>query len=589
MDKEAIFDLDIERIQQENLKNIVLKASSIRTDNYMKLAEILENSPQLERLSINVKDGNDKFWNNFFKVLMPQDGIFSIDPSKIELTVDIEKFNCDIYKYIENLKIKSNDIGKFKQIEEKFPNLKKITLVEPCISIEDIINNSNTIFDMTKYMRCMSFAASVDVNTIRDSLKMRGIDENYIISDDGLCIINKEILYEKDDEPTNLRINASDIEKIDIEKLKETKDKITLIINNVSELSNTMIQKYQSAGLDIQGITVYSPENNWRQNETYDVQTYTIIRDKLEELVEGIDLNLPEKERFAEVYKRVCSNIVYDRPAAYPKTKEQEVYSKQQDANCRNLKNGLIEGKCVCAGYADILKNALAMVDIESIYIEGPVIDKKISETDFNEEKYRGSYYEKKEDGTVEIGEYHAWNKVKLDGKWYNVDSTWDATEVRLGGAPTNCLKTDEEIRNIDKKVKFGGPECNTSIDSKEIEKMFGIKHLYLGKTKIPNTKDIIKGIRFVGETYVEMGKEIKKAVINIKDFLIEKLKKDKTLKLNSPENESLPNQLESNAWDLNNWGVDSNEFRRETKNISKKVNKNYSKQTDKKEFEKEK
>ena len=71
--------------------------------------------------------------------------------------------------------------------------------------------------------------------------------------------------------------------------------------------------------------------------------------------------------------------------------------------NCRNLYNGLINGCCVCAGYAEILRNVLSCVGMESRVIWG---------------------------FPIEGGDGHAWNQVRIGGKWFNVDITNDRHQI---------------------------------------------------------------------------------------------------------------------------------------------------------------
>ena len=89
--------------------------------------------------------------------------------------------------------------------------------------------------------------------------------------------------------------------------------------------------------------------------------------------------------------------------------------------------------------------------------------------------------------------DYHAWVKVKLNGKWYNADPTWDADYVRNGLEPTHALKTDEECKK-DEKLYNPGPVCNTVFPEKSINKLFSRNNIYIGNFKIPNIKDI-KGL----------------------------------------------------------------------------------------------
>lgn len=57
----------------------------------------------------------------------------------------------------------------------------------------------------------------------------------------------------------------------------------------------------------------------------------------------------------------------------------------------------LIQQKAVCNGYAEAMALLLSCVDVENEFVTGTA-----------------------------DGELHAWNSVKLDGAWYQVDATWD-------------------------------------------------------------------------------------------------------------------------------------------------------------------
>ena len=61
-----------------------------------------------------------------------------------------------------------------------------------------------------------------------------------------------------------------------------------------------------------------------------------------------------------------------------------------------NLYRLLVKNKAVCNGYAEAMVYLLNRIGIEAIYIPSlPAMN-------------------------------HAWNKVKVDGTWYNMDATWD-------------------------------------------------------------------------------------------------------------------------------------------------------------------
>ncbi|GFN29896.1 transglutaminase domain-containing protein [Paenibacillus xylaniclasticus] len=73
----------------------------------------------------------------------------------------------------------------------------------------------------------------------------------------------------------------------------------------------------------------------------------------------------------------------------------------------------LITGKTVCQGYALLLQHMLTKAGLESRIVEG----------------------------TVSTGD-HAWNLVKLDGRWYHLDATWN------DAAPSMKTKNSGEAKN---------------------------------------------------------------------------------------------------------------------------------------------
>ena len=78
-------------------------------------------------------------------------------------------------------------------------------------------------------------------------------------------------------------------------------------------------------------------------------------------------------------------------------------------ANAHNSYGAMVEGKSVCEGYAEAFQYLLQRVGIQSFIAVGQGYDS----TD-------GSY------------EAHAWNYVKLDGKYYQTDLTWNDSNTHI-------------------------------------------------------------------------------------------------------------------------------------------------------------
>ena len=175
-------------------------------------------------------------------------------------------------------------------------------------------------------------------------------------------------------------------------------------IKSVAELSIEELEELEKS-TQIDGITVEGD----RVSSNYSVEEYKQIYQKLLELTEGIDEEWSRTKKFALIYRRVSKTIEYDYIAGYPEkgNKEQEEYSRKESNNCRNLKNGLLKGKCVCAGYAEILRNACLLMGIRAIEYDGKI------------------------ENSIITGEYHAWDLVEIgDGTWIEVDPTWDHPEA---------------------------------------------------------------------------------------------------------------------------------------------------------------
>lgn len=125
--------------------------------------------------------------------------------------------------------------------------------------------------------------------------------------------------------------------------------------------------------------------------------TYTLtpdeVRDRkilyqwrLKDICMGIGSDQSDYEKFRLIHDRIIGSCKYD----------EETPDSYTAYGC------LVKGSAVCEGYSKALMLACAEVGIECLPVVGQGID---------------------DDGAAQG---HIWNKVKLDGKWYNTDLTWD-------------------------------------------------------------------------------------------------------------------------------------------------------------------
>ena len=147
-------------------------------------------------------------------------------------------------------------------------------------------------------------------------------------------------------------------------------------------------------------------------------QKYDSAADKL---IAGITSEMPEFERELILHDRLADHIAY------------EDGDRVHDAY-----GALINGKAVCEGYTKAFQYLLQKVGIQSFMATG-----------------------------TGNGDLHAWNIVRIDGKYYNVDLTWD--DVKSDIIYTYFNTTDEEIKSLshilDKESEDFAPVC-TSTDA---------------------------------------------------------------------------------------------------------------------------
>ena len=77
----------------------------------------------------------------------------------------------------------------------------------------------------------------------------------------------------------------------------------------------------------------------------------------------------------------------------------------------------LVEGKAVCSGYAAAFDLLLKCAGLESRFVVGYA--------ESSQRRIDDSSGEKSKRSTLKA-DNHAWNQVKIDGIWYNVDTIWD-------------------------------------------------------------------------------------------------------------------------------------------------------------------
>ncbi len=188
-------------------------------------------------------------------------------------------------------------------------------------------------------------------------------------------------------------------------------------IDGIKELSKNQLDTIKNMGCNIGRIYVNSGYDVSAERG-YSVDVYDKIITTSEKVIEQkVPQDADEQAKFMAIYSWVTKKSTYNDAA------------NNKDAGdlsntARNLEDFFVKkGACVCAGTADVLKQLCDMAGIEAEYVQG----------------YAQSPRETRDC-------YHAWIRVKLNGKWFNCDPTWDANKI--GGKNQFCLLSDEEFND---------------------------------------------------------------------------------------------------------------------------------------------
>lgn len=131
-----------------------------------------------------------------------------------------------------------------------------------------------------------------------------------------------------------------------------------------------------------------------------------------------------ETDKVRAIYKWLTLNINYDIETYYKgQSRVNFSYSDKEDLrrkltaiNTHTINQTLRTNKAICEGYAQTFRKISELVSIPSLFISG---------------------YSKSTIGDIDNipqQEDHAWNGVKINGKWFLLDATWGAGHTQGNG-----------------------------------------------------------------------------------------------------------------------------------------------------------
>lgn len=187
----------------------------------------------------------------------------------------------------------------------------------------------------------------------------------------------------------NLKFNCLVEQQPCIKLLKRLKKQVNVSVKDISCLSVEQAKKLKEC-LNINKIKVLE-NGKWIE---YDIDTYMENRSQVDEIIRSIETNLSEPEKFLQIYQALGTQVKIS-----------------QNSNAKNEITSIKEA-------SQILQNCLECVNIKSNIITGEELE--------NEQK-------------------HAWNQVKLEGKWYHVDLGLDLENIKKGKTEY-CLLGDKNF-----------------------------------------------------------------------------------------------------------------------------------------------
>jgi transglutaminase-like putative cysteine protease len=185
-------------------------------------------------------------------------------------------------------------------------------------------------------------------------------------------------------------------------------DEISSMIDEMMNLAmyNTMSPtqgdyvRYQYGGYQLSyGYTEESGQRAYtvtiQPNYYTTVEEEKLVEERVADILEKLNFSTgtSDYEKIKEIYDYVCGHVSYDYVHAHNSN-----YHGDSTAYA-----ALVKGSAACQGYAVAMYRLLKEVGIENTIITGTAVNERGEE------------------------EFHAWNKVELNGASYNIDATWDA------------------------------------------------------------------------------------------------------------------------------------------------------------------
>ncbi len=176
---------------------------------------------------------------------------------------------------------------------------------------------------------------------------------------------------------------------------------MALVMSNITT-SEEESEKQRQSTIDFwveQDLAFQKEKSALIKNKDVLLEHFTVDEVELGQAVidEIITSDMNEYQRVKAVYDYITANVDYD----YEAYLNEDYAGPEHQAPIGALR----DGTAVCGGFARTMELLCILADVDCIFVNGLA----------GIEGYRDPEESR-----------HAWNKVKIDDKWYNVDVTWD-------------------------------------------------------------------------------------------------------------------------------------------------------------------
>lgn len=277
--------------------------------------------------------------------------------------IDLSNVDENVFNQFENLKVLilgNNNIRDFEMLSKLNEELAVDIGNNPMnnVSVSEVVN------EIKRHNGRLAFNGHPLFNAMFFGLEDKKVSlGNYEISDDRL------------DEVIQF-FNENEIKVIarpeDMRRMNERPEKINHFYGYIFDGTKDISIQYLEEHPEILEVEIKDDKNGEfaQPSYSYTREEFLQIRRKIDEIKQQIVIPEEndadrEKKIFMQVYKLLGEMIEYNYYAISEEGKKDFELTK----SCRSLKDGLLKGKAVCAGYANILKNILEEFGIETKYI----------------------------------------------------------------------------------------------------------------------------------------------------------------------------------------------------------------------------